>query len=79
MPRFYFHLFDDAVVFDGEGVELPDVATARQVALEAAREVLAAEMIEEGTITLRHRIEVEDEEHRPVLTLPFRAAVKVEN
>lgn len=79
MPRFYFHLFDRAVVFDHEGVELPDVAAAREVAVQSARDVLAAEMINNGTITLRHRIEIEDEHHRPVLTLPFRSAVTVQD
>lgn len=77
MPRFYFHLFDGAHIIDDEGVELPNVATAREVGIESAIHVLAAEMIEKGTITLANRIEVEDEDHRTVLTLPFRSVVTV--
>ena len=79
MPPFYFHLFDDVLILDEEGVELPDVATAREVALQSARDVLAAEMISKGSITLRHRIDVEDEDHHTVLTLPFRSAVTVKD
>lgn len=59
---------------DDEGFELPDVATARETAIQAARSVIAEEVMI-GRVPLKHRIEVEDEDRRPVLTLPFRAAV----
>ena len=79
MPRFYFNVFDDTVCFDNEGVELPDVFAVRELALEVAREVLALDIMEKGTIKLGYRIEVEDEGGRPVLTLPFRSAVTIED
>ena len=78
MPRFYFHLLNDAPAMDEEGIELADLGAARQVALEAARELIAYEVMK-GRISLKARIEVEDEGHRPVLTLPFRSAVAVED
>ena len=77
MPRFFFHVYDEAVTIDEIGVELPDVAAARAAALEGARAILGSELVE-GHLDLSHRIEVEDEARRPVLTLPFSAAVEIE-
>ena len=76
MPRFFFHIFDEAVTIDEVGVELPDVAAARAAALEGARAILGSELAE-GHLDLSHRIEVEDAQRRPVLTLPFSAAVEI--
>ena len=77
MPRFFFNLFDDAAVIDEVGVELPDLAAARQAAVEEARAVISEE-VKNGRVDLGHRIEVEDESRRPVLVLPFSAAVEIE-
>jgi hypothetical protein len=42
MPKFYFHIRDDAgVIPDEEGMELPDLGAARKEAEEGAREILA--------------------------------------
>ncbi len=71
------HVFDDAVAMDDEGLELPDVEAVRRVALKGARSLIAEE-VNKGRLCLRHRIEVEDEDHRPVMTLPFAAAVQVD-
>jgi hypothetical protein len=64
------------VTIDEVGLELPDVAAARTAAIEGARAILGDELAE-GHIDLSHRIEVEDAERRPVLTLPFSAAVEI--
>lgn len=77
MPRFFFNVFDDATTIDEVGQELPDVAAAHEAALEEARAILAEE-VRNGRVDLSHRIEVEDEERRPVLLLPFSAAVEIE-
>ena len=77
MPRFFFNIFDDNVTIDEQGVDLPGVAAAHEEAHRAARAILCREM-KAGRINLSHRIEVEDAEHRPVLTLPFSAAVEIE-
>jgi hypothetical protein len=77
MPRFFFNVFDDATTIDEVGQDLPDVAAAHEAALEEARAILADE-VRSGRIDLSHRIEVEDEERRPVLLLPFSAAVEIE-
>ena len=77
MPRFFFNVFDDGTTIDEVGLELPDVTAAREAAVEEARAIISDEA-RNGRIDLSHRIEVEDEERRPVLMLPFSAAVEIE-
>jgi hypothetical protein len=77
MPRFFFHVYDNIVALDDEGLELESAALARNAAVRAARQLAAEEIVSDGVLHLRHRIEVEDEEGRPVLTVPFAAAFKV--
>lgn len=77
MPRFFFNLYDDGATIDEVGVELPDLAAAHEAALEEARAVISEE-VRRGRIDLSHRIEVEDEARRPVLLLPFSAAIQIE-
>ena len=78
MPRFFFHVYDDTIALDDDGMDLPDVDAARQEALVGARSLICEE-VSKGRVNLRHRIEVEDEDRRPVLTLPFGSAVQVED
>ena len=77
MPRFFFNVFDEATTIDEVGQELSDVAAAHEAAIEEARAILADEA-RNGRIDLSHRIEVEDEQRRPVLLLPFSAAIEIE-
>jgi len=77
MPRFFFNLYDERATIDEVGVELPDLAAAHEAALEEARAAIVEE-VRRGRLDLSHRIEVEDEARRPVLLLPFSAAVEIE-
>ena len=77
MPRFFFNVYDERTTIDEVGQELPDLAAAREAAVEEARAILGDEA-RDGRIDLSHRIEVEDEDRRPVLLLPFSAAVEIE-
>ena len=77
MPLYYFNLHDDIEVIDDEGRQLPDVAAARLEAVKGAREIICHQVMH-GRINLSHRIEVEDEHRRPVLTLPFRSVLTIE-
>ena len=77
MPRFFFNVYDERTTIDEVGQELPDLAAAREAAVEEARAILGDEA-RNGRIDLSHRIEVEDENRRPVLLLPFSAAVEIE-
>jgi hypothetical protein len=77
MPRFYFNLRNDLVVDDEEGLELPDLAAAREYALFNARSI-AAENVHKGKLNLSHRIEIADEDNQVLATVSFADAVKVE-
>ena len=77
VPRFYFHVYDDVVALDEEGVDLATFAQVRDAAVLAARELATEEIKRKGTLTVKHRVEVEDEQGRPVLTMPFSAAFRI--
>lgn len=78
MPRYFFHLYDDMAVVDDEGTELPDVEAARRHAIVSARD-MACQEVKDGKLVLWHRIEVEDEDGRAVLTIPYRSAFKLDD
>ena len=40
MPRYYFNVRDGRIIHDNEGVELSDLAAARQMAIESSGEIL---------------------------------------
>ena len=77
MPRYYFHVYSDTVALDENGEDLASVTIAREAAVRAAREFAAEEITKRGEVHLRYRIEVEDEQGRPVFTMPFSAAFKI--
>jgi hypothetical protein len=61
MGNFYFHLrYGDELVTDTEGANLPDIAAARQEALESAREILA-DAIRSGRQNIPEAVVVADE------------------
>ena len=75
--RVYFHLNEcGVVVADEDGVELPDVATARQRALESVRDVMAGE-VRAGRLCLSCRIDVQDADGQLLFSLPFRDALVI--
>jgi hypothetical protein len=76
MPKFYFNVFNDMVVIDDEGTDLPDVQAARAQARTGAAQMIAEQIIAGKRMNVRHRIEVEDEDRCPVFTLPFRDLVE---
>ena len=77
MPRFYFHLRNDLEVDDEEGIEIPDLAAAREYALFNARSI-AAENVHKGHLNLSHRIEIADDAQRIVGTVTFRDAITID-
>jgi hypothetical protein len=77
MPRYYFHLRNGATARDEEGRELPDLETARQEAIKAARELMG-EDIKEGRLQLGHRIEIRDADGGELLVIPFADTITVE-
>jgi hypothetical protein len=77
VSRYFFHVYSDSVVLDEDGEELASPTLAREAAVRAAREFAAEEISKRGELHLRHRIEVEDEQGRPIFTLPFSTAFKI--
>ena len=76
MARFFFHLYDDMVVLDPEGKELPTAEIAQQEARRAALHLACAEVLE-GHLGLNHRIEVADTNDVPVAIVRFKDVVKI--
>lgn len=78
MPRFYFHIFNDIIAPDEEGVELPNAAAAHLYATNAARN-LVGQLVSEGVaIKLHHRIDVADEDGQVITTVRFGEVLKID-
>jgi hypothetical protein len=78
MSRYFFNLYDDLVVLDEEGVELPNAEAARLQALSAVRDLLR-EQVRQGYMVLSHWIDVLDEAGEIVIHLPFRDAIRIQD
>jgi hypothetical protein len=76
VPRFFFHLYDDIVALDEEGIELPGVQTARERAIASAKAIACAEVLE-GHLNLKHRIDIAKEGGEVVATVRFRDAIEL--
>ena len=71
MSTFYIHVHGAG--FEGidlVGKDFPNCEAARAAAVQAARELLAEE-VACGKLPSEEWIEVEDADHRPVMTLPL--------
>lgn len=77
MPVYFFHLRNKVVdVQDEEGVFLPNLERAREVALRAARDTLCQDM-RTGLIDLRFRIEVTNASGKLLHTIRLAEAFTV--
>lgn len=75
MPIYFFHLYEDgACVEDEEGMWLTDDASAREVAVTAARDVLAG-AVREGRLPLDDVILVTDHIGQTLFSLRLGAVV----
>ena len=72
MPRYFFNLRDGAYHPDHDGTELPDLASARAVAVRFSGEILR-EMSASFWEASEWRLEVCDEEGSVVVVLRFLA------
>jgi hypothetical protein len=77
MPRYFFHLYNDVVSMDEEGIDLPDLGSARANGIREAREMML-DTVAEGRINLSHRIDIADENGAVVDSVTFGEAVTVE-
>jgi hypothetical protein len=78
MPRYYIHIFDDIDVIDEEGVELPDLATARRRAIRGGREIMVDHLKAGSPLRLFHRIEIADDRGMVLAVIPFRELITIE-
>lgn len=75
MARFYLHLRNGCGLSeDTEGQELPDLAAARQQAIDGIRSILGEE-VRHGAIDFAGYVEIADADGNILLTVPFREAV----
>ena len=83
MPRYYLNLRYgqalDKLAIDPEGDELPDDEAARQHALQAARDLVAGSRSFAVRDWFVCSFEVEDEDARHVMTVPFSDIVPEED
>ena len=78
MPRYFFHMIEgDDFVEDPEGMELPDIASVHEEAIQAAREILASK-VRTGQIIDGQQFLIVDEDGRQITTIPFKAALHFE-
>ena len=71
MPTFYLHTQRDGVLIeDPDGSDLPDVETARQEALAAARDLWASAMTSGRDLT-DHKFVIADKTGEHLLVVPF--------
>jgi hypothetical protein len=78
MPRFFLHLYNDLVASDLEGMELADVAAAREAAIVNIRDLMV-EDLRLGHLVLHHRVEIADEGGRTLSVIHYRDAVTIED
>jgi len=76
MPLYHFHVRNSEHTDDEEGTELPDLAAARQHALEGARDLVCSD-IKKGWLNLDHYIEVTDDTGALLFRLTFREAFEI--
>lgn len=78
MPRFYLHVCNgDGFTPDEEGCDLPDIEAARITAVKGLRDIMASEL-KDGLLKTASFIEIEDENHRLLMTVSFSEAVAVQ-
>lgn len=76
MARFHFHIKNDIDAPDEEGLEFANLAAAHLQAMDYARD-LAAAAVRQGRLDLKHRIEIEDDTGKVLMTVTFADAIEL--
>ena len=78
MPRFFLHVRDgDRLIEDPDGVDLPTLEAAREEALQAARDLVAARL-RAGEVVDGQKFEIADESGAVKATVAFREVIRFE-
>jgi predicted N-acetyltransferase YhbS len=76
MPRYYFHIKDEAkTIRNEEGIEFHNLDAVREEATESARQLMSEE-VREGHGPDGRVFVVTDEQGKTVLTVPFKDALR---
>jgi hypothetical protein len=78
MPLYRFHIRNDIDAPDEEGEHFDNLAAAHLRAIDYARD-LASAAVRQGRLDRKHRIDVEDEDGKVLVTVTFADAVEVLN
>jgi hypothetical protein len=76
MTHYFFNIIDGTRIEDEEGMDLPDLAAARDEAIRNARSIMA-DAIWSGRLPLDEVIEIADRRGHVLTTVPFKAAVEL--
>lgn len=76
-PRYFFHLYNDAVTMDETGAEFANAEAAVAAGYIEAR-ILAAEQVRQGRLGLGHRIEIVEEGGRVIASIAFKDAIELD-
>ncbi len=77
MPVAYFHLRDGVDhTLDPDGIELPDIAAARSLAIKSALDIMSHD-IQDRKLDLNLRIDIEDEAGSILDVINFRDLIEV--
>jgi hypothetical protein len=76
MPLYFFHVGSSTTAMDREGLDYPDIAAAREEALEALREIIADE-VKSGSVPKYENIAISDEAGECVATVTFNDAIEI--
>ena len=77
MPRFYFDVHNgDGVTLDEDGLELADQRSAKMIAMDSVRSIIAEEA-RKGFLDLAGRIDVKDDAGEVLLIVHYPEAFKL--
>lgn len=78
MPKYFFNVLSSGQeALDAEGECLPDLDAAREEAIAGIRDIAADHVRFGEPLDLGDRIEVVDEQGKPLLSVTFRDAVPI--
>jgi hypothetical protein len=76
MPTYFFNVRQNgSLIEDEEGIDLPDLDTAKTEAMGGAMDIVADRTRSGSPMGLDDTFEVTDEDGEVLLTVPFREAV----
>jgi hypothetical protein len=77
MSIYYINIYNDVDSLDKEGIEFPDLAAAKNAAIEGVRAMMA-ELVSAGRpVTLHHRAEIVDEDGAVLAVISFKELITI--